>query len=95
MHEGKRRSTWWRRAWRRRHRTRNGVTICLETHDAFCRGEEVAGVLRQVDSPYVKAVWDVHHRYRMGEAVEDAWDFIGARLAHVHMKDAQRREDGS
>ena len=25
---------------------RHGVTICLETHDAFCRGQEVAGVLR-------------------------------------------------
>ena len=74
---------------------RHGVTICLETHDAFCRGQEVAGVLRQVDSPYVKAVWDVHHPYRMGESIEDTWNFIGARLAHVHMKDAQRREDGS
>ena len=73
----------------------HGVTICLETHDAFCRGEEVSGVLRQIDSPYVKAVWNVHHPYRMGEAVEDTWHFIGARLAHVHMKDAQRREDGS
>ena len=72
---------------------RHGVTICLETHDAFCRGEEVAGVLRQVDSPYIKAIWDVHHPYRMGEAVEDTWNFIGARLAHVHIKDAQRRED--
>ena len=74
---------------------RHGVTICLETHDAFCRGQEVAGVLRQVDSSYVKAVWDVHHPFRMGESVEDTWNFIGARLAHVHMKDAQRREDES
>ena len=74
---------------------KHGVTICLETHDAFCRGQEVAGVLDQVDSSYVKAVWDVHHPYRMGESVEDTWNFIGARLAHVHMKDAQRREDGS
>ena len=74
---------------------RHGVTICLETHDAFCRGQEVAGVLGQVDSPYVKAVWDVHHPYRMDEAVEDTWNFIGDRLAHVHMKDALRREDGS
>ena len=73
----------------------HGVTICLEMHDAFYRGEEVAGVLRQIDSPYVKAVWDVHHPHRLGEAVEDTWNFIGARLAHVHMKDARRREDGS
>ena len=74
---------------------RHGVTICLETHDAFCRGQEVAGVLDQVDSSYVKAVWDVHHPFRMGESAEDTWNFIGARLAHVHMKDAQRREDES
>ena len=74
---------------------RHGVTICLETHDAFCRGQEVAGVLQQVDSPWVKAVWDVHHPYRMGESTEDTWNYIGARLAHVHMKDASRREDGS
>ena len=72
-----------------------GVTICLETHDAFCRGQEVAGVLDQVDSSYVKAVWDVHHPYRMGESTEDTWNYIGARLAHVHMKDAQLREDGN
>ncbi|MCY3710695.1 MAG: sugar phosphate isomerase/epimerase [Caldilineaceae bacterium] len=74
---------------------RHGVTICLETHDAFCRGQEVAGVLNQVDSPNVKAVWDVHHPFRMGESTEDTWNYIGARLAHVHMKDALRREDGS
>ena len=74
---------------------RHGVTICLETHDAFCRGQEVADVLDQVDSSYVKAVWDVHHPFRMGESAEDTWNFIGARLAHVHMKDALRREDGS
>jgi len=35
---------------------RLGVTIYPEAYDAFCRREEVAGVLRQVDSPYVKAV---------------------------------------
>ena len=74
---------------------KHGVTICLETHDAFCRGQEVAGVLDQVDSSHVKAVWDVHHPYRMGESTEDTWNYIGARLAHVHMKDALRREDGS
>lgn len=74
---------------------RHGVTVCLETHDAFCRGEEVAAVLQQVDSPHLKAIWDVHHPYRMGESIEDTWNFIGERLAHVHVKDARPREDGS
>ncbi|MCY4118060.1 MAG: TIM barrel protein [Caldilineaceae bacterium] len=61
---------------------RHGVTICLEAHDAFCRSEEVASVLRQVDSPYVKAVWDVHHPYRMGECevpCREILDLLAAR----------------
>ena len=61
---------------------RHGVTICLEAHDAFCRSEEAASVLRQVDSPYVKAVWDVHHPYRMGECevpCREILDLLAAR----------------
>jgi sugar phosphate isomerase/epimerase len=72
-----------------------GVTVLLETHDAFCRGAEVARVLAQVDHPRLKAVWDVHHPYRMGESVAETWRLIGDRVAHVHIKDARRRVDGS
>ncbi len=71
-----------------------GVTVVLETHDAFCRGQEVAAVLAQVEHPRLQAVWDVHHPYRMGESVADTWNFIGQRLAHVHIKDARRKPDG-
>lgn len=73
---------------------RHGVTVLLETHDAFCRGEEVAAVLAQVDHPRLKAVWDVHHPFRMGESLEETWRLIGARTAHVHIKDARRKPDG-
>lgn len=72
-----------------------GVTIVLETHDAFCRGAEVARVLAQVNSPAVAAVWDIHHPYRMGESLADTWDLIGPRVKHVHIKDGIRRADGS
>lgn len=72
-----------------------GVTILLETHDAFCRGAEVAQVLGKVPHDRLKAVWDVHHPFRMGESIEETWRLIGARTAHVHMKDARRRPDGS
>ncbi len=71
-----------------------GVTVVLETHDAFCRGQEVAAVLAQVEHPRLKAVWDVHHPYRMGESVADTWNFLGHRLAHVHIKDALRLPNG-
>ncbi len=72
-----------------------GVTVLLETHDAFCRGAEVARVLAQIDHPRLKAVWDVHHPYRMGESIEETWRLIGDRVVHVHLKDARRRDDGS
>jgi len=71
-----------------------GVTVVLETHDAFCRGQEVAATLAKVEHPNLKAVWDTHHPYRMGESVADTWKYIGHRLAHVHIKDARRRPDG-
>jgi len=71
-----------------------GVTVVLETHDAFCRGQEVAATLAKVEHPRLKAVWDVHHPYRMGESVAETWNYIGHRLAHVHIKDARRKPDG-
>jgi sugar phosphate isomerase/epimerase len=74
---------------------KHGVTVLLETHDAFCRGEEVAAVLAQVPHERVKAVWDVHHPFRMGESIHDTWRLIGERTAHVHIKDGRRRPDGS
>lgn len=71
-----------------------GVTILLETHDAFCRGAEVAKVLAQAPHPRLQAVWDVHHPFRMGESIEETWQLIGERTAHVHIKDARLRPDG-
>ncbi len=71
------------------------VVILLETHDAFCRGEEVARALEPIDSPWVGAVWDVHHPFRMGESIEDTWRLIGPRVKHVHMKDARLLADSS
>lgn len=72
-----------------------GVTILLETHDAFCRGQEVAAVINQVPHDRLKVVWDVHHPFRMGESLEDTWRLIGARTAHIHLKDGRLKPDGT
>jgi sugar phosphate isomerase/epimerase len=77
------------------HAERLGVDVALETHDAFCKGQDVAAVLAQVDSPAIGAIWDVHHPFRMGEAVETTWQVLGPRVKHVHIKDAKLRADGS
>jgi len=72
----------------------NQVLVLLETHDAFCRGQEVALALEPIDSPWIGAIWDVHHPFRKGESVEDTWRLLGPRVKHVHMKDARLLEDG-
>lgn len=74
---------------------RLGVTVLLETHDAFCRASEVAPVLRQVNSSAVQAVWDIHHPFRMGESVAQTWALLKPYTRHVHIKDARLRPDGS
>jgi sugar phosphate isomerase/epimerase len=74
---------------------RLGVTVALETHDAFCKGVDVAAVMAQVNSPAIGAIWDVHHPYRMGESIETTWQLLGPRVKHVHIKDARLRADGS
>jgi fatty-acyl-CoA synthase len=70
---------------------RAGVTIMLETHYAFSSAQRVAAVLQQVPSTHVAALWDSQHTHRVGESVEDVLQALGARLAHVHIKDARRR----
>ncbi|HKO25554.1 MAG TPA: sugar phosphate isomerase/epimerase family protein [Chloroflexota bacterium] len=73
-----------------------GVTIVLETHDAFSSARRVAAVLDRVDSPRVAALWDSHHPYRVGETPQDVIEALGPRIAHVHVKDARRTTpDGS
>ncbi|WP_051343905.1 sugar phosphate isomerase/epimerase family protein [Alicyclobacillus herbarius] len=71
-----------------------GVYVVLETHDDFSSSFRVAEVLRVVDSPYVKALWDTHHPYRMGETVETTLGNLREWLHHVHLKDARRQGDG-
>jgi fatty-acyl-CoA synthase len=74
---------------------RAGVTVCLETHDAFSAGRLVGEVMRRVPSRGVAALWDTHHPYRMGETAAETWGYIGERVVHTHVKDAVRRPDGS
>jgi len=69
---------------------REGVTIALETHDAFSSARRVAAVLAGVPSPGVGALWDSHHPYRMGESTEEVMELLGPRIVHAHAKDARR-----
>ncbi len=74
---------------------RAGVTVALETHDAFSSARRTAAVLRLAPSPNVGAVWDSHHPYRVGETPEEVIAALGRRIVHVHVKDARRKAPDS
>lgn len=65
------------------------VQIVLETHDAFSTGAQVAEVLRQVNHPHVRALWDLHHPFRQGEAPAETFEALGPYVEQAHIKDSK------
>jgi sugar phosphate isomerase/epimerase len=67
------------------------VTVALETHDSFSSARRVGNILKAVNSPFVGALWDSQHPYRVGETAEEVYDYLGHNnIVHVHVKDALR-----
>jgi sugar phosphate isomerase/epimerase len=67
---------------------RLGVAIGVETHDAFSASSILAELLALAASPWVGAVWDSHHPYRMGEQPPEVWANIGPRVLLAQVKDS-------
>jgi sugar phosphate isomerase/epimerase len=68
------------------------IAVALETHDAFSSARRVARVLNAVNSDAIAALWDSHHPYRVGESAPQVAALLGPRIAHVHVKDALRKD---
>jgi sugar phosphate isomerase/epimerase len=73
---------------------RLGVTIGVETHDAFSASPVVAELLALVPSDQVGAVWDSHHPHRMGETPADVYANLSPRILLAQVKDARRAAGG-
>jgi sugar phosphate isomerase/epimerase len=69
---------------------RLGVSIGVETHDAFSASSLVARLLAMIDSPWVGAVWDSHHPHRAGERPAEVSRNLGDRVLLAQVKDARR-----
>ncbi len=65
------------------------VQVVLETHDAFSTGAQAADVLHQAAHPRVRALWDLHHPFRQGEAPEETFGALGPYVEQVHVKDSK------
>ena len=75
------------------HAERLGVKLALETHDAWCLGENLSAVLKRVGSPALGICWDVGNSF-FAEPLEETYAGIRGHIAHVHFKDAARGSDG-
>jgi fatty-acyl-CoA synthase len=73
-----------------------GVTVALETHDAFCSAAVVADALDVAGSDRVAALWDTYHTFvDAGESPKEAARALHGRIAYVHIKDGRCAPDGS
>ncbi len=68
------------------------VYVCLETHDAFCPGADVAAICAGVNSPWIRATWDVQHPVTAGERIEDTEACLMPFVQHVHFHDTDREQ---
>ena len=75
------------------HAGERGVTLCLETHDAWCDPRHVAEVLGRVDHPAVGANWDVMHPVRAKLAtIDESFEILKPWIRHLHVHDADLSE---
>jgi sugar phosphate isomerase/epimerase len=69
-----------------------GVIVMLETHDTWTRSSDVRDLIRTVNLPTVKVLWDTHHTYRAGEAPAQSLSVLGDAIAYAHLKDSRSSE---
>lgn len=65
-----------------------GVTVCMETHDAWCNPNNVAAVMKKVDRPAIGVNWDIMHPVRTGEAtIDESFEALKPWISHLHIHD--------
>jgi len=77
------------------HAAERDVTLCLETHDAWCNPKQVTEVLKLVNHPAIGVNWDVMHTVRIGHAtIEESFEMLKPWIYHLHVHDGKRGENG-
>jgi sugar phosphate isomerase/epimerase len=74
---------------------KNGVVLLLENEHA-CNvgtGSELRRLLRQVDSPNLRGIWDPGNAFVLGETpFPDGYQEVRGLFPHMHIKDARTNE---
>ncbi|MDE3165855.1 MAG: sugar phosphate isomerase/epimerase [Acidobacteriota bacterium] len=64
------------------------VTVIVESHGEFRRGETLLPILEGAKSKNVAFLWDAHHTCVEGEKPADTWAELGKYTRHTHLKDS-------
>lgn len=71
------------------------VTIIVESHGEFRRGEDLIPILEGAKSKNVAFLWDAHHTCVEGEKPADTFQQLGKYTRHTHLKDSVPVAGGS
>ena len=72
-----------------------GVTVCMETHDAWCDPQHVAEVMRRIDHSAIAVNWDIMHPVWTAKVtIEEAFDTLKPWIRHVHFHDGAGSDGG-
>ena len=64
-----------------------GVTLLVETNGVYADTARLAGLLNQIESDNIGALWDMHHPFRYGnETPEQTVQNLGAYIKYTHIK---------
>lgn len=66
-----------------------GKEIWIETHNEFATGRVLKMLLDDIGRGNVKVIWDIIHPIEDFEQPQQTWEYIGDRIAHVHIKDGK------
>lgn len=70
------------------------VTVCLETHDAWCNPIHVAEVMERVNDPAIGVNWDIQHPLRTCSwSVDKAYTTLRPWIRHVHFHDGTLNQE--
>jgi sugar phosphate isomerase/epimerase len=65
------------------------VTLALETHDDWTDSTVFARLMREVDHPRVRVLWDLHHPFRTThEPAELTYNNLAPYTVSIHVKDS-------
>jgi sugar phosphate isomerase/epimerase len=70
-----------------------GVEIWIETHNEFSTGETLRPIIKEVDMPNLKIIWDIIHPLEYKENIVDTYNLLSDYIVHLHIKDGVPYDD--